>query len=156
MSRIEFIDTLRTILAEELPAGKVEESILYYEEYIKSMGNEHDQEEEINRIGEPHLIAQTIIDSYKMSGQFKYTGQSEQMRQEYRQSEGNTVDYGTEYKQTKKNSLWENIKSACTIICVVAIMIILFRFAFNLFIRVGLPLFACYLLICLIKSFFSK
>lgn len=154
MNRVEFIDTLRMILKEELPQNKVDENIRYYDEYLKSMGDEQRQSEEIDRIGAPHLIAQTIIESYKLSGQYRYAGSAEQ-NYEQSESEEKTVDRMSGVNK-KTGSLLGRVKRVCITVGIIAVLIFLFRFAFNIFIRIGLPLLACYLLVKLVTGFFNK
>ena len=148
MKRKEFIDTLGMLLKEEMPADKVEENVRYYDDYIRQQGNEKQQEEEIQRIGHPNLIAQTIIESYKMSPQYKYNSQSGTNSYQERNIEPNT----SSLEEETGTSVMDKIKRVCITVGVVAILIVLIRFAFTLFIRVGLPLIAIYLIIRLIKG----
>lgn len=155
MNRVEFIDTLRMILEKELPRDKVDENVKYYDEYLKSMGDEQTQSEEIDKIGGPHLIAQTIIESYKISGQYRYAGSSGQNYYEQPEREENTVNRASGVKN-ETGSFWGSVKSVCITVGIIIVLIFLFRFAFNIFIRIGLPLLACYLLIKLVTGFFNK
>ncbi|SET61279.1 HAAS signaling domain-containing protein [[Clostridium] polysaccharolyticum] len=147
MKRKEFIDTLRTLLQEELPDSKIEENISYYDNYIREQGNEEKQEEEIERIGPPHLIAQTIIESYKMSGERRF------------QSYSNQDSFGDEQPEKEENSyrksrgtIMERVKKVCIGAVVIIFLLALLRFAFVLFVRIGLPLIVAYLVIRLIRK----
>lgn len=148
MKRKEFIDTLGTLLKEEMPEDKVEENVRYYDDYIRQQGDEKQQEEEIQRIGHPNLIAQTIIESYKMSTAYKYNRQSG--TSSYQESNMESDKSNSEEKTG--TGVMDKIKRVCITVGIVAILIMLIRFAFTLFIRVGLPLIAIYLIVRLIKG----
>ena len=149
MDRKEFIDTLGTLLSAELPREQVEENIRYYDNYIRQQGDEDKQIEEIKRIGPPHLIAQTIIDSYKMSGQYKYTNQSSS---DYGETYSTQPERDAQQDGHKEKSFLEKVKSVCITVTVIAGLVLLIRFAFVLFIRVGIPLIAIYFIIRWIKG----
>lgn len=156
MNRIEFIDILRMTLSQELPSTVVQENIQYYDEYISSMGDEIKQEEEIDRIGDPHLIAQTIINSYKTSEQYKYTNYSQQdyAYDESQSAQDTTGHYSAANEE--KTSIWDMLRRVGTIALVVIIIFLLLRFAFQLFIKIGLPILVCYFLIKLIRGGMNK
>ena len=64
MSREEFLQKLSQALAGEVSRGVIDENIRYYDDYIRSEAAKGMTEEEvIAQIGEPRLIARTIIDS---------------------------------------------------------------------------------------------
>lgn len=140
MNRIEFVDTLRTTLVSEMPRDKVEENVHYYNNYILSMGDEDRQQEEIDRIGDPHLIAQTIIDAYKMSEPYKY---EEQTKGDYQQSAENDVD---DFSKQEKGNLWSKVKKVVITTCIILVLVALLRVAFGLFIRIGIPIIVVYIL----------
>lgn len=67
MSRREFIEELKIALSAELGSYEVNDNISYYEEYIESELKKGMSEEEIfKELGEPRLIAKTIMDTAKL------------------------------------------------------------------------------------------
>lgn len=66
MNKQEFLSELRRNLVGEVPGQEVDKNITYYDEYISSGGSEL-EESRIDEIGEPRLIARTIIETYKIS-----------------------------------------------------------------------------------------
>lgn len=67
MSQEKFISELREALKGELPPSDIESQVRYYEDYFKDEIRAGKSEEEIlNQLGSPRLIARTIIDSFKM------------------------------------------------------------------------------------------
>ena len=70
MSKQEFINILRASLSGQVPAAVVSENVTYYEDYINSqirMGRT--EQEVLQSLGNPRLIAKSIIDASKAVGQ---------------------------------------------------------------------------------------
>ena len=63
MSKKEFLESLRRCLTGGMESGKVNEHIRYYSDYIDSRIRMGDSEEEVmNSLGEPRLIAKTLLE----------------------------------------------------------------------------------------------
>lgn len=66
MDRNEFISALRAALSGKVPATTVEDNVQYYEEYIEVQLRQGKSEEEIlAALGDPRLLAKTIIEANK-------------------------------------------------------------------------------------------
>ncbi len=66
MDRYEFIDALRAALSGKVPATTVEDNVQYYEEYIAVQLRQGKSEEEVlSSLGDPRLLAKTIIEANK-------------------------------------------------------------------------------------------
>ncbi|MFT4107433.1 MAG: DUF1700 domain-containing protein [Lacrimispora sp.] len=102
MSRQEFLQRLRAALTGEVSGSVVEENIRYYDEYISTevrLGS--GEEEVIASIGDPRLIAKTIIEvggnagssADKESYYDSYSGQSENVYEEPDSSRHRGVHY---------------------------------------------------------------
>lgn len=64
MSRQEFLQRLRESLLGEVPGNVIEENIRYYDEYINTeVRNGSSEDEVIASIGDPRLIAKTIMEA---------------------------------------------------------------------------------------------
>ncbi|MBR1855157.1 MAG: DUF1700 domain-containing protein [Lachnospiraceae bacterium] len=78
MSKQEFIDRLRTALNGKIPATKVEETASYYQDYINTEIRKGKSEEEVlQSLGDPRLIARTIIqtsgsENSGVGGEYEY------------------------------------------------------------------------------------
>ncbi|HKL79569.1 MAG TPA: hypothetical protein VJ888_03935 [Mobilitalea sp.] len=73
MSKKEFLDILKQTLDGEVDHNTIEQNIKYYSDYIGS-GSELEQEKSLNTLGDPRLIAKTIIESEKIAKEKgKYT-----------------------------------------------------------------------------------
>lgn len=69
MSKQEFLQRLREALDGEVPRGVIEENVRYYDEYIVSeTRNGSSEDEVISSIGDPRLIAKTIMEASENKG----------------------------------------------------------------------------------------
>lgn len=69
MTKIEFLEKLRTALANDLTGAVIQENVDYYAGYIRSETEAGRNEEEvIEELGDPWVIAQTIIDTSVPAG----------------------------------------------------------------------------------------
>ncbi len=90
MGKTEFLAGLRKTLFGRIPESEIEKNIAYYSEYFDTSGKS--ESEVYEELGDPSIIARTIITAYKeskgdMAGIFE-----EQARQEYT-SGGASSDY---------------------------------------------------------------
>jgi uncharacterized membrane protein len=67
MDKKEFLSILREALEGEVDSRVVEQNISFYNDYISSQANKS-EEEVIEEIGDPRLIAKTIIETESSSG----------------------------------------------------------------------------------------
>ena len=73
MNRKEFLEILRSQLAGQMQEGKAAAHIRYYEDYIQSQVRGGRSEQEVlQELGGPHLIAKTLIDTDDGSTQEDY------------------------------------------------------------------------------------
>ncbi len=87
MNRYEFISTLRISLTGKVPATTVEDNVQYYEEYIEIQLRQGKSEEEIlEALGDPRLLAKTVIEANKYAeGTDTYGGSGKSFREWYRE-----------------------------------------------------------------------
>ncbi len=70
MSRAEFIDKLQRALAGGLSSGMVAENVRYYQDYIDTEVRKGRREEEVlAQLGDPRLLAKSIIEANKHAGE---------------------------------------------------------------------------------------
>ena len=64
MTKLEFIEKLQATLEENLPAQDVRSNVNYYWNYIREEeGKGRSEEDILQELGDPRLIARTIVDS---------------------------------------------------------------------------------------------
>ena len=99
MYRAEFLDILKTQLSGQMHEGKISAHLRYYEDYIQSKVRAGTPEEEvIAQLGDPRLIAKTLLDTDTDTGEEVY----EESRS---YSENDTGDYGKKEEKNWKKKL---------------------------------------------------
>ncbi|MFV0466791.1 MAG: DUF1700 domain-containing protein [Lachnospiraceae bacterium] len=85
MNREDFLRELKSVLSGQVPESVIQDNINYYDGYILNEIQKGTAEEEtIEMLGSPRLIAKTIIDTYAMSADGNGTdGTSQQGRSQY-------------------------------------------------------------------------
>lgn len=69
MDKREFIEKLQRTLAGGLDSAQVAENVRYYQEYIESeMQKGNTEEEVLSQLGDPRLLARSIIEANKRAG----------------------------------------------------------------------------------------
>lgn len=77
MDRIEFVDKLQHALSGGLSSAAVAENVQYYREYIDvEIRKGRSEEEVLGSLGDPRLLAKSIIEANKRAGQNEGTNQN--------------------------------------------------------------------------------
>lgn len=83
MTKNEFLEKLRAALANDLSGAVVQDNVDYYASYIKSETDAGRSEEDvIEELGDPWVIAQTIIDTSFPSRETAYESEGASFYQE--------------------------------------------------------------------------
>lgn len=114
MNKEDFLRGLQSALSGEVPPTVVRDNLRYYDDYIRTeMQNGRDEEQVMGELGDPRLIAKTIIDTtpgageggfeeYRSFGNFGYGGTTGadnrssadgQSRTASRQNDGGSIHY---------------------------------------------------------------
>ena len=151
MNRNEFLEELRNALAGEIPHSEIESNISYYAAYIQQESDQKGEGNVLNELGDPRLIARTIIDTYRLkNGVDQHT---------YYQ-ESYTVNEDMENSNSKSRHIRiDNIKPKWyhklaiigTIVGIFAIFIIISGAIINLLITIGIPVLIIFLIIRLFQ-----
>ena len=161
MDKNEFLNQLRQSLSGEVSADVIEQNIRYYDQYISS-GSEEDSV--IAELGDPRLIAKTIIESEKIAKQ----------RENYSSSYNNQYESTSNYQQDDDpdwEQRWEQENSgarprvfftgfkwyhkltlAIAGIVLLMLLILLSKFIIGFMFSIGFPL----ILIVLVMILFRK
>ena len=166
MVKKEFLDILRECLAGNVPVSEIEENIRYYKDYIEN--GAESEEEALKQLGEPHLIAKTIIDSFKASKGPMADFYTEQARNEYSsgtfEEDGSSVDNEdnvyAEYNYKAgfgRNFKWyEKLVLALVIIGILSLVLFLGGLAIAIVLRIILPVVLVLLIIKFITDYFRR
>lgn len=159
MTKIEFIDGLKTALTGELPDTEIASNIRFYEDYISSKIINGAEEEIVGQLGDPRLIAKTIIETYQISHGPLYNGsrhdkayQDAQTTDDssYRDSKSgygtNSNGNGRSFKLNLNSTLTWYQKLIVIMIAIVLVLILLIvgGILLRLFFAVGIPLLIIY------------
>lgn len=112
----EFLRKLRSALSGEIPEHEIEQNLNYYADYFIAQANNGKNEAQIlEELGDPSLIARSIIDADRISGKASYNFNSSSGT-DYERTDSN--DYRNEekyasnnYKNEYKNSRFSNWRS---------------------------------------------
>ena len=64
MDKNEFLDILRSQLSGQMPEGQINTHIQYYRNYIEErMQSDNSESEVMRELGDPRLIARTLLDT---------------------------------------------------------------------------------------------
>lgn len=151
MSKKEFLDILRQALTGEVSSDIIEQNIKYYEQYISSSSSK-EEAKIIEMLGNPRLIARTIIESEKAAQQKGKTYSNEG----YRSSRSNEDRMKSEQNSSSKgrtkfftNLSWRyKLVLALILIILILLAVIIGRIIVRLFIPI--------IIIVLLLSLFRK
>lgn len=101
MNRYEFIERLRSALAGKATQSTINDNIRYYEEYLDTEIRKGKREEDVlQELGDPRLLAKTIVEANKQAG---YAGG-------FGEVYGDTVDFEGK-KERGRTSVYVNGKA---------------------------------------------
>lgn len=164
MVKKEFLDILRESLAGNVPASEVEENIRYYKDYIE---NEAESEEEaLKQLGDPHLIARTIIDSFKASKGPMADFYTEQARNEYSNSvfdedadsseDNDNIEYKYKAEFGHKMKWYEKLVLILFAIGIISLVLFIGGIALVVVFRIVIPVILLFLIIKFITDYFRR
>lgn len=162
MGRQEFLNELREALTGEIPESEVESNLRYYGQYISSEVQKDRQEKEVlNQLGDPRLIAHTIIDTFKMSGNPWESGFGKEAAHYYDED----VDYsngGENPHQESKRHVefytsfpmpwYKKFILILIFVFIIAAILTISGFAIKLFFTIGLPVLLILILIRIVMQ----
>lgn len=156
MTKQEFLSVLREALEGNIPLSDVDENVRFYENYFRESGKS--QQEVCEELGDPRLIARTIIDSFtvskgSMAGYYTEQARSEFSREERSQSggQGNASGYG-DGDEKWYDRLFRIVITAGILAVIAAVFIFLLQVA----VYVVIPVVAIVFIVKLLSDAFRK
>lgn len=155
MDRGEFLSLLRKSLEGYIPMDEVESNLSFYRDYFEE--SDKSDKEIIEELGDPRLIARTIIDAYKASKGPMADFYTEQARNEFRKEHSERYDeesiqqnskrhFGSSFKWYEKLAFWLIV----AVVIIVAIAVIGFVIIYIL------PAILLIIIIKILVDYFSK
>jgi len=155
MRKNEFLDTLKQSLNGEISPASIKTNIEYYHQYI-GVHSLVDEERIIDALGDPRLIAKTIIESERIAKGKKFSGNQSSENDYY------NTDEEASNKQNKANDgrkiFFNNVKwyhkliMLFVIIIILALVVILGQILFRILFTVGLPIIVILLILSVIRK----
>lgn len=154
MSKHEFMNQLRSALAGEIPEREILSYLNYYEDYFNE--NRSREREVIEELGEPRLLAKTIIESYQSKNQgSRLKNQNATYSREDNSNENEQPPYQFLFHTDGKIPLKYKVYGIVGSVFALFILFLLLRLVFALAVRVVLPILLLVLVIMGI-SYLSK
>lgn len=159
MDRGEFLSTLRESLEGCIPKDEVEKNISFYRNYFEESGQS--EKEVIDELGDPRLIARTIIDAYKASKGPMADYYTEQARSEYSREHSEQFDNtkgadGYFYHYSREIKWYEKVIGWAAIILVLAVILVLVFTIVGVFIGYVLPIVLLIIVIKMLVDYFRR
>ena len=147
MNKTEFLQQLREALATDLSSRTVEENIRYYSQYISDEERKGRTEEEIlNELGYPWLIAKTIINTGVPEEKNAYDSSENNDYQGY----GRRSDYDG-MKVYRVDTWWKKALLIVGVIAVIGLILSLITGVVSLLAPVLVPILIIAIIINLLK-----
>lgn len=137
MTKHEFLSELRSLLTEELGTSAAEENVRYYDSYIEQRKRDGVSEQDVlEQLGSPRLIAKSIIDSKEFGGNRRYDDFVKKNESDY-----SGQDYNVEHeKKSKLNYVVSKLISLVVIIGIVVVLVALIGGMITLAVNFVLPI----------------
>lgn len=153
MTKHEFLSELRSALEGNIPVQDIEENIRFYDSYFQESGKS--ERETCEELGDPRLIARTLIDSFTAAKGPMADFYKEQARNEYsRESRGDNPyqdaagDFGVKWY----DKLFHYVMLLSIAVIVGAVLIFVLKFT----ITVVIPVIVIVLIVKFLLDLFRR
>lgn len=123
MTEALFIKNLEESLKGELPEAEVRQNIQYYRDYIAAARSSKSEEEVMKALGDPRLIAKTIIDTYRLTHNSKNSRTTQESYQT-NQSGNDYRDGDSKRAERGNNASFKVFRTASWVTTVIAVLIL--------------------------------
>lgn len=144
MTKVEFLEHLRQELTGNISQRAVQDNIDYYDKYIiDEVRNGKSEKEVLQMLGDPWVIAQTIIEANDSTG----------MEDVYEESAG-AYSYGnyTSDERKEKNSWWKTLLVVLFIVMIIMCVLAVITGLIRLVAPILLPVAVVMLIIRFVKG----
>jgi uncharacterized membrane protein len=169
MTKYEFLEGLRSVLTGELPPAEVENNIKFYEDYINTKSLDMDDRYVLEQLGDPRLIAKTIIETYqishgpmfnsnKSSGAYQDDYSSEQSNYDNTRNQNYGDDSNSKYGRNHGFQIhsflnwYQKLFLIIIAVVVIAFIVLIGGILVQLFLTIGFPLLIIYIGYRLIRN----
>ncbi len=152
MSKKEFLATLQEALAGQIPESEIENQLDYYKSYI----NDGDSEKQVlEELGDPRLIARTIITSYEASKGPMAGYYTNQARTEYSNSNRAREQFDQDGQEDMQLTWYEKLLWCIVTIAMVIIVFSVLFFVLRVTLWIAVPFLIIMVIFMLIRNLFD-
>ena len=144
MDRTEFLKIMRESLERKIPQAEIEDNLKYYREYFEQ--STCSDEEVCEELGDPRLIARSVINAYLASKGSAAEQYTQEARREYSQIHGSSSWQGKGHADTASRFLHQII-----LVLMIVVVFVLLVFLLRLALVILLPVMLLVLLWKLIR-----
>lgn len=165
MSKEDFLLELERALLSELPKTEVDSNLVFYKEFIAGeMEKGKSEQEIIEALGNPRLIAKTIMETYAISSSnvkrnvndyYNKSEYSDGAKEYYHRSEQGKKErkfWNVSYSSTGKTPWYSKVLTGLIIIAVIAALVAIGSILLWILFSVMIPIFIIILLFSLFKT----
>lgn len=158
MTKNDFLDQLRITLKGELPESEIDSNMKFYEDYISTKNREMEESRVMEQLGDPRLIAKTIIETYQISHAPLYHNvKHNSAYQDAQAKDGSTYknrydDYNTNTKKYSGTNMkgfslnwYQKLSLMLILILIIVMLVVVGGILIRVFFSIGLPLIVIYL-----------
>ena len=160
MKKQEFLNILQKSLEDNLGQSNIKNHINYYNHYIDDEIKKGRKEKEIiDELGDPRLIAKTIIDTEDMRGSQGYTTYEESADQNREKARGFRMNYGDDngfdirYRGFKLNNWFGKFLLMLIVVLVLIVVLAVLSGVIVILATFAAPIMVIVLMIALIRKF---
>lgn len=158
MTKNDFLDQLRNTLNGELPESEIDSNMKFYEDYINTKNSEMEESRVMEQLGDPRLIAKTIIETYQISHAPLYHNikHNSAYQDAHATDEDNYKSRHDEYGRNTERYAGHNVTGfslnwfqklslILILIIVIVMLVVVGGILIRIFFSIGLPLIVIYL-----------
>lgn len=154
MKKAEFLSVLQESLEGNITRADINENIRYYTRYFDE--SQKTEEEVCEELGDPRLIARTVIDACIASKGPMAEHYRSQVRSELQGMQGSYSGYGDSMEEEFVQMTWKDkLLRILIIFAIIVALIIVAKFAIAVFFKVVLPLIIIFLIVGLLIKLFN-
>ncbi len=160
MDRNEFVSTLRAALTGEVAPAVVQDNVAYYQNYIsQEIASGRSEQEVLEELGDPRLIARTIIDTQGSAdgntGTYSHYEQEAEAKKGFHAEINDEGGIDIKYRKFNFNTWYGKLLVAVVIILVIVLIGAIVGGILSLVLPILIPVVALLLLVRLILLLFG-
>ena len=161
MSKDEFLRRLQDALSGEVPASVIRDNLNYYADYLsQELGKGRTMEEIVEEIGEPNIVARTIIDTAGAAGDardtygtFEDASRADDDRRNTYSQKSSQGGFAPKIHYVDLNKWYWKVLLVAILFVVISVVFSVLGGIFYLLARFSGPILICLLIYWLVKGF---